>query len=144
MSTVRDILNTKNDNAVVTIRPEQTVAEVAGVLHAHRIGAVLVSEGGEIVGVLSERDIVRGIAQRGQVCLEEPASTLMTRLLVTCGPDDDLPSLMELMTDRRVRHIPVMVDGRLQGIISIGDVVKSRIAEIEFESEAMRRYIATG
>ncbi|MGE4221014.1 MAG: CBS domain-containing protein [Alphaproteobacteria bacterium] len=144
MSTVRDILNGKDDNAVVTIRPEQTVAEAAGVLHAHRIGAALVSSQGKIAGILSERDIVRGIAKSGCGCLDEPVSSLMTRLLVTCGPDDDLPSLMELMTDRRVRHIPVMAEGRLQGIVSIGDVVKSRIAEIEFESAEMRRYIATG
>lgn len=131
--------------SVVSVDRNATAAEASGILSQRRIGALLVvGEAGAPVGILSERDIVSGIAQRGEGCLALPVEALMTRELVTCGPEDTVDRLMQLMTERRVRHLPVMADGKLVGIVSIGDVVKHRLTEIEHEAEALRQYIATG
>jgi CBS domain-containing protein len=127
---------------VVVVAPGTTIAEAAAVLAQWRIGAVLVRDrAGDIKGLLSERDIVRGLAQAGAAILERPVESLMTVQVVYCAPTDTIDHLMALMTERRMRHLPVMADGALVGMISIGDVVKHRISEIEQEAEAMRAYI---
>ncbi|WP_426572313.1 CBS domain-containing protein [Aquihabitans sp. McL0605] len=136
------LLQTKGTD-VVTVRPEATVAEVAIVLAEHRIGAVVVTGGGgSIDGVLSERDIVRALARPDDGLLAATASSLMTSEVVTCQPDTTVEELMSTMTERRIRHMPVVVDGSLVGLVSIGDVVKHHIATLETETRAMHDYIA--
>ncbi|MCU1454329.1 MAG: hypothetical protein JWN46_2475 [Acidimicrobiales bacterium] len=128
---------------VVTVAPDATTAEVAATLTEHRIGAVVVSaDGAHIDGVLSERDIVRALADRGAAALDEPASALMTADVFTCAPETTVEQLMALMTERRFRHVPVLVDGALAGMISIGDVVKDRISDLEHETQALHSYIS--
>ncbi|HWB44160.1 MAG TPA: CBS domain-containing protein [Hyphomicrobiaceae bacterium] len=128
--------------AVTTASPGATLQEVARKLAAKRIGAiVIVSSGGEVAGIISERDIVRALAQDGADCLAKPATQYMTRQVVSCTETDTLDELMALMTSQRFRHLPVVTDGALVGIVSIGDVVKDHIAEVEMEATAMRDYI---
>jgi CBS domain-containing protein len=128
---------------VVTVRPEASIAEVAIVLAEHRIGAVVVTEDGRTIdGVLSERDIVRALARPDGGSLAATARALMTTEVVTCEPDTTVEELMATMTDRRIRHVPVLVDGQLAGVVSIGDVVKHHIATLEHETKAMHDYIA--
>lgn len=128
---------------VVTVRPDATIAEVAIVLAERRIGAVVVTaDGRSIDGVLSERDIVRALARPDDGALAATtAHALMTAEVVTCEPDTTLDDLMSTMTDRRIRHVPVLVDGSLAGLVSIGDVVKHHIATLEHEKQAMQDYI---
>jgi CBS domain-containing protein len=127
---------------VVTTTPERTIADTVGLLDQHKIGAVIVLDtGGTVAGVLSERDIVHGIARHGGGALSMSVSELMTRDVVVCAPEDTVQDIMALMTLRRIRHVPVMSDGRLSGIISIGDVVKHRLGEIELEAESLRAYV---
>lgn len=142
MSTpVATILATKGSN-VVTITPDATVADAVAVLTRHNIGAVIVSCGdGSVDGVLSERDVVRCLAQYGATALGLPVAEAMTKEVVTCARDDTDDGLMSLMTKRRIRHIPVVEDGRLRGVISIGDVVKSRIDDLEFTAERLQEYV---
>lgn len=136
------LLQTKGTE-VVTVRPEATIAEVAIVLAEHRIGAVVVTaDGRSIDGVLSERDIVRALARLDDRMLAATAHSLMTAEVVTCQPDTTVEELMTTMTDRRIRHVPVIVDGQLSGLVSIGDVVKHHIATLEQESQAIHDYIA--
>ena len=136
------LLQTKG-RSVVSVAPGATTAEVASTLSEHRIGAVVVSADGiHIDGVLSERDIVRALADRGAAALDDPASALMTADVFTCGPDSTVEELMALMTERRICHVPVVVGGQLVGIISIGDVVKDRISSLESETQALHSYIA--
>lgn len=131
-------------NEVISVPIEATVAQAAKIMSDDRIGAVLVrDDDGFIDGVLSERDIVRGVAQFGARCMEASVAELMSRDVVYCQPEDDIDTIMSVMTERRVRHLPVMRGNHLLGIISIGDVVKFRIEEIENEAAAMRQYIAT-
>jgi CBS domain-containing protein len=141
--TVGHILSQKG-SAVVTAKPEDTVHAVGKLLTGHKVGAVVVLDGEAIAGIVSERDIVRMIAERGEHGLNLPVSEIMTRKLEVCTPADTVLALMNKMTDRRIRHLPVVVDGKLAGIVSIGDVVKQRIAEAEYEAAEMKRYIATG
>lgn len=130
---------------VISVKAEETVATAAQLLTTRRIGALVVGNGnGDVVGMFSERDVVAGIAQRGATILSQPVSALMTRDVVFCKPEDTIADLMGKMTDRRIRHIPVIDGDRLLGVISIGDVVKQRIAETEHEAEALREYISTG
>lgn len=141
---VNSILKAKGRD-VFSVGPDVSVLETARILRQKRIGAVLVCDGdGALLGVLSERDIVRALADDGINVLETPVRALMTRDVVTCRPTDSIDSLMALMTDRRIRHIPVLDHGGLVGLVSIGDVVKHRIAETEMEAEALKSYIATG
>lgn len=141
---VKIILKTKGDT-IFSVPPGITILEVTKELKAHRIGAVLVcGDDRRILGVLSERDIVRALADKGPAILDQEASSLMTREVATCGPDDSIDSVRELMTDRRIRHVPVIEDGELLGLVSIGDVVKHYIMETEMEAEALKQYIATG
>lgn len=128
---------------VVTVAPDVSTAEVVAVLAEHRIGAVVVSSDGRtIVGVLSERDVVRALAADGPGALDRPASTWMTTEVVSCRPDTTVEELMSTMTERRIRHVPVVVDGNLAGLVSIGDVVKDRISGLEQETQVLHDYIA--
>jgi CBS domain-containing protein len=140
---VRSILAAKGGD-VITIEPTATLAAAAQLLSARRIGAVVIlGPGDRIAGILSERDIVRATAARGASALDEPVGQAMTREVATCAKDDTIDSLMQRMTDGKFRHLPVVEQGRLVGIVSIGDVVKQRLSEVEQESEAMRDYIRT-
>ena len=129
---------------IICIEPTADLAAAAKLLSAHRIGAVLVRGAGDrLAGILSERDIVRTLAEHGTEALSRPVGQVMTREVATCGEDDTVASIMERMTAGKFRHMPVMARGELVGLISIGDVVKQRVEEIESESEAMRDYIRT-
>ena len=139
---VETILRNKG-NSVATIRPDATVAEAVDILNRKRIGALVVSEDGHGVdGILSERDIVIALAVHGEDLLSRPVGEIMTRTVVTCEPSDTVGALMAEMTNRRIRHFPVVADGRLRGIVSIGDLVKSRLDEVEFEANSLRSFIA--
>ncbi|MFN8019398.1 MAG: CBS domain-containing protein [Acidimicrobiales bacterium] len=137
------ILLQAKGSTVVSVQPEATVGDVLDVLALHRIGAVVVTPDGQVIeGVLSERDIVRALAQDGAAVLGAPACALMTANVVTCQPDTTVQELMATMTERRIRHVPVVAGGRLAGLVSIGDVVKHHIATLEHESQALHDYIA--
>lgn len=141
---VAAILKNKS-GSIVAAKPKDSVAAVAKLLGTHGIGAVLVlDDGGGIAGILSERDIVRGLAQQGAALLDKEADTIMTRNVMVCSSKDTVQDVMHLMTKRRIRHLPVVDAGKLAGMISIGDVVKHHIAATEMEAEALRQYIATG
>ena len=141
--TVEGILAAKGTN-VVTIAPEQTLGDVARILTERGIGAVVVTRGGgAVLGIISERDVVRAIAARGAAGLSEQVERYMTPDVVTCTRQAPINELMEIMTSRKFRHVPDIDQGRLAGIVSIGDIVKQRVAEIEAEQEALREYIAT-
>lgn len=140
-----DVILRHKGNDIISIQPDRTVQDAADALKEHGIGAILVREnGGDVLGVLSERDIVRGLAAQKEKVLDKKVTELMTSTVVTCSPLDTVDEIMELMTQKRVRHIPVTEDGALLGIISIGDVVKHRMSEIEHESDALRQYISAG
>ncbi|CAO3430928.1 CBS domain-containing protein [Azospirillum doebereinerae] len=133
----------RKGNRIIAATQADTVAAIAQLLTEHRIGAVLVlEEDGRPAGILSERDIVRAIARDGAAALSRPAADLMTRELVTGQPTDTVADLMAVMTDRRIRHIPILEDGRIVGVISIGDVVKARIDDAELEVESLRGFVA--
>lgn len=140
---VKAILAAKGGDTV-TIEPTADLAAAAKLLAEHRIGAVVIcGAGGRLSGILSERDIVRAVVEHGAGALALPVSQVMTRNVMTCSEDDSVASLMERMTSGRFRHLPVLRDGKLVGLVSIGDVVKQRVGEIESESEALRDYIRT-
>jgi len=141
---INSLLQVKG-TAVATIAPDLTVEASLAALAEHGVGALVVSEDGEhITGIISERDIVRALHRRGVSALGEQVAAVMTTAVHTCAPEESVDSLMALMTDRRIRHVPVVVDGVLAGIVSIGDVVKSRIGELEQENTAIIEYIQTG
>lgn len=140
---VSQILKAKGAN-VFTASPNETVAAAAAFLHTRRVGAVVVTDGDRVVGILSERDIVRIVAEEGAPALTKTVSACMTADVVFADPGETVQMLLERMTDRRVRHLPVCKDDRLVGIVSIGDLVKSKIAETEAEAEGLKAYIATG
>jgi CBS domain-containing protein len=138
---VSSILKHKGHD-VVTVAPQQTVAWVVKVLAQNRIGAVpVINDVGRIVGIISERDIIRGMSEHAGAVLTLPADQLMTREVKTCSAEDQLINLMEVMTRQRIRHLPVIQDGALHGIVSIGDVVKQRLEEVQSEAEDLRSYI---
>jgi CBS domain-containing protein len=140
---VANILRDKGA-AVATARPDATVADVAAKLASKKIGAVvIVGDEGRVDGILSERDIIRAIALRGPAALTELAADIMTRQVTSCTSADTLDHLMVTMTSGRFRHVPVVEDGQLVGIISIGDVVKRHIAEVEMEATALRNYVVS-
>ncbi len=131
--------------AVVTVRPDTPLQTLAKKMSTKRIGAVVVvGENGTVAGIMSERDIIRAISERGADCLSEQVASFMTRQVITCTEGDTLDQLMATMTAGRFRHIPVVEDGALVGIVSIGDVVKHHIAEVEMEASAMRTYLVAG
>ncbi len=127
---------------VVTVTPDTRVRRLLAVLAEHRIGAVVVSgDGASVDGIASERDIVRALAKRGAAVLSEPVTAIYTAEVYTVTPETSLEDVMRMMTERRVRHAPVVADGVLRGIVSIGDVVKNRIDELETERTALTGYI---
>lgn len=141
--TVSHILKAKGRD-VITASPTSTVSDVARILSERRIGAVVITgASGRIEGIVSERDVVRQIGKDGAAALALPVSAIMTRNVRTAGGDDSESELMALMTEHRIRHLPVVHEGKLSGMISIGDVVKHRIEAIEREAEEMKAYIAT-
>jgi CBS domain-containing protein len=140
--TVARILAIKGRD-VVTTQPHVSLREAADVLARNRIGAVVVSDAsGGVLGILSERDIVRAVSSGGGEALKDPVSRHMTAKVITTTEDDSVEDTMETMTQSRIRHLPVLRDGRLAGMVSIGDVVKIRLEAIETEHKAMREYIA--
>ena len=139
--TVSTILKTKGRN-VVSALPTDTLAQAIGVLGEKRIGALIINEpSGSLAGILSERDIVRAIARHGASALDHPVSLHMTTKVETARETDLMPTLMERMTEGKFRHLPVVDGARVVGMVSIGDVVKHRLAEMEAETQAMREYI---
>lgn len=139
--TVARILAEKGPS-VVTIQPNRSLVDAIHLLAEKRIGAVVVAEGDDVVlGILSERDIMRALAQSGAAAFDAPVSSHMTASVVTCSRSASVEDLMQIMTEGRFRHVPVVEDGHLAGLISIGDVVKRRIATVEAEHQAMRDYI---
>ncbi len=141
---VSDLIKRKG-SVVTKASPETTVAALLDLLAEHRIGAVVVSADGGVDGIVSERDVVRALRTAGAALLDAPISTVMTSDVVVTGPGDTVEDMMRLMTDRRIRHVPVVTqDGRLAGIISIGDVVKSRIDELEADRDQLIGYIQSG
>jgi CBS domain-containing protein len=139
---VAQILASKGRD-VATTTPSRTISEVVADLTARKIGALVVLERGRVTGIVSERDIVKAIGHRGAGVLDDPVSSIMTRDVVTCGESDTIDGVMTRMTRRRFRHMPVIEDDELVGIVSIGDVVKARIEEVEHEAGELRTYIAT-
>jgi CBS domain-containing protein len=138
---ISDVLRVKGEQ-VVTVTPDTDVEHLVAVLAQRRIGAVVVSrEGSSVDGIVSERDIVRALAERGAAVLSEPVTAIHTEQVQTVTPDSLLADVERLMTERRFRHVPVMVDGTLRGIVSIGDVVKKRIDELESERTTLAGYI---
>ena len=140
--TVKAILDAKGRH-VMSVAPDAKLSSAVKMLSERRIGAVVVVEGSRIEGILSERDIVRFLGERGPGVLDEPVRAVMTRKVVTCKEADTVGSLMEIMTTGKFRHLPVIEHDKLVGIISIGDVVKLRVQEYEAEQEALRDYIKT-
>lgn len=140
---VAEILKDKGE-AVFDIAPDARLAEACGELDRRGVGALMVCDGDSVVGVVSERDVVRAVAGHGAAALERPVSEFMTADVVFAAPGESVAILMGRMTDRRIRHLPVLRDGRLSGVVSIGDVVKCQIAEATREAESLRTYIAAG
>ncbi len=138
---INDVIHAKSQQAVVTISPDATVRELVALLAEHNVGALVVSDDGERVsGIVSERDVVRRLHADDAV-MDAPVSMIMSEDVRTCTGTDGLTDLMQTMTEHRIRHVPVVADGRLTGIISIGDVVKSRIGELEFERDQLDHYV---
>ena len=141
---VSQIIKSKGD-MVFTITPNETVAAAAGLLHGRRVGAMVVMDAkDQVAGILSERDVVRAVADGGPDALTRSVSDFMTREVVFADPTETVDALLSRMTDRRVRHLPVCKDNRLLGIVSIGDLVKTKIAETEAEAQHLKDYIAAG
>jgi len=140
---VSSILKHKGHH-VVTVAPQHTVASVVKLLTQNRIGAApVINQEGRLVGIISERDIIRGMSEHEQAALTLSAEQLMTREVRLCSPEDELVELMQVMTRQRIRHLPVVQNGALDGIVSIGDVVKQRLEEVQSEAEELRKYICS-
>jgi CBS domain-containing protein len=140
---IADVLRGKG-GAVVTINPDATVAELVAGLADHNIGAMVVAGPDGVKGIVSERDVVRQLHTHGASVLSSPVEKIMTSVVSTCSKEDTVDSLTLLMTENRVRHVPVLEDGKLIGIVSIGDVVKTRMQEMETEHEQLQSYITQG
>jgi CBS domain-containing protein len=140
--TVRSILNTKG-HQIMSVESDAKMSAAIKLLSEKKIGAVLVMDQNRLEGILSERDIVRVLGEQGASVLEEPVSSVMTRKVVTCKETDTVAELMERMTTGKFRHLPVLDNGKVVGLISIGDIVKRRVEEYETEQEALRDYIKT-
>lgn len=137
---VRDILKAKGTD-VFTVGPDESVADLVQQLVARKIGSAVVLEGGRVAGVVSERDVIYALARRGGDCIHSRARDLMNTDVVSCTPDTAIDDLMNAMTERRIRYLPVLENGELAGIVSIGDAVKSRIESVEREASQLREYI---
>lgn len=140
---IADVLRNKG-SAVATVGPDATVTELLAGLAELNIGAMVVIDSDAVVGIVSERDVVRRLNDEGADLLAQPVSMIMTAVSVTCTPQDAVDSLSGLMTENRVRHVPVIDNGRLAGIVSIGDVVKTRMDELNAEREQLHTYITRG
>jgi CBS domain-containing protein len=140
--TVRSILDSKGHH-ILSVEPEAKLSAAVKLLGERKIGAVLVMNKGRIEGILSERDIVRVLGERGAAVLDEPVREVMTRKVISCRQNDTVGSIMEIMTMGKFRHLPVLEGERVVGLISIGDIVKWRVREYETEQEALRQYIKT-
>ncbi|SMD14257.1 CBS domain-containing protein [Lentzea albidocapillata] len=140
---IADVLRTKG-SAVATIDPDVPVSELLRALAEHNIGAIVVVGSSGVAGIVSERDVVRRLHEVGVSLLSSPVSAIMTADVFTCSPSDTVDSLTVVMTERRFRHVPVLSDGQLVGIVSIGDVVKSRIGQLEQSQDQLQAYIAQG
>lgn len=140
---VAEILKNKGGD-VFSVAPDITLSAACAELDTRRVGALIVCDGDQVVGVISERDVVKAVAADGAAGLKKPVSAYMTREVVFAEPGETVAILMGRMTDRRIRHLPVLKDNRLSGVISIGDVVKCQIAEATREAESLRTYIAAG
>jgi len=139
---VSQILKSKSDDGVVTVPPGTSVTHAAEILSSRRIGSIIVSPDGKtLVGILSERDIVRELGRRGTGCMTEAVDTIMTAAVVTCSRSDQTDGVLQKMTDGRFRHMPVMEGGQMVGLISIGDVVKARLMELAAEKDALEGMI---
>ena len=147
MSRISAVLRSKGTD-VVTIGPDAPISALLDFLVDRNIGAVLVTEGGSrdgaVVGIVSERDVVRRMHDQSGVVLNTPISQIMSSKVISCTPEDEVDSLMRTMTERRIRHLPVLVGGKLVGVVSIGDMVKARIGELEEEREHLHQYLAAG
>jgi CBS domain-containing protein len=138
---IREIVAAKPSQAVVTVSPQATVSELLALLAEHNVGALVVSNDGKTVeGIVSERDVVRRLHENADLLSAEVA-TIMTASVHTCEPDSDLDDMMSVMTERRIRHVPVVADGALVGIVSIGDVVKHKISRLQFERDQLDSYV---
>lgn len=138
---IGDVLKAKTSAHVVTVGPDAGVRELIALLAEHNVGALIVSSDGTAVeGIVSERDVVRHLHHDGTV-VNNTVGAIMTSVVETCAPDSDLDALMQTMTDRRIRHVPVVDDGQLVGIISIGDIVKHKIGQLEFERDQLDSYV---
>lgn len=138
---ISEILQSKGAS-VITIAPEATVRELVALLKEHNLGAIVVSTTGtDLAGIVSERDVIRSLAE-GPGVLDQPVSTIMTATVHSCSPGDTVDSLAAMMTERRIRHAPVLDSDALAGIVSIGDVVKSRIGQLEFERDQLQGYVS--
>lgn len=139
---VSQILGMKGGQDVITVGEDASIKDVIKILSEKRIGAILITGAdGTPSGILSERDIVRELGRRGEACLNDSAADMMTRNLISCSPEDTADAVLGKMTDGRFRHMPVLVDGRLSGLISIGDVVKARLSELAMEKDALEGMI---
>ncbi|MEQ1524094.1 MAG: CBS domain-containing protein [Aestuariivirga sp.] len=136
---IQSILDHKGSK-VVTIAPDTRVGAAAHRLRLEQIGAIIITSDGHIEGILSERDIVHGLTEHGAAVIDLPVSALMSRNVHTCRPDAEIRDVMRLMTQHRIRHVPVAENGALRGIVSIGDVVKSRLEDMELETNVLRDY----
>lgn len=135
---VAEILKLKGDR-VMTVRPSETLGTLAHRLRMARVGALVVSEMGiHVDGIVSERDIVHALAEHGDACLSMKVDQVMTRRVITCAPGDSISHIARLMTENRIRHLPVVEGGKLTGIVSVGDVVKNRLDEMELEAGVLR------
>ncbi len=138
---ISEVLAGKSIPGVITIKPEATVRELLALLAEHNVGAVIVSpDGTEVGGMVSERDVVRRLNEDDAI-LDGPVTQIMTSVVHTCDTTHPIEELMQVMTEHRVRHVPVITDGKLSGMISIGDVVKARIAHLEFERDQLGNYL---
>lgn len=140
---IAEILKDKGGD-VFTASPSHSLSDTIQSLHDRKVGALVVCEGDRVVGILSERDLVRAVAADGAEALGRPVSSYMTQDVVFADPGESVDILMERMTDRRIRHLPVLQDSRLIGVVSIGDLVKCKIAEATFEADSMKAYIGAG
>ncbi|WNV83635.1 CBS domain-containing protein [Umezawaea sp. Da 62-37] len=140
---IADVLRTKG-SAVATVEPRTPVGELLAGLARHNVGAMVVVGPDGIAGIVSERDVVRKLHERGAELLAAPVSEIMTKMVFSCDPQDTVDSLTVQMTERRIRHVPVLADGVLVGIVSIGDVVKSHISQLEESHNQLQAYIAQG
>ncbi len=141
---IKQLLNAKGDR-VYTVKPDETLSAIAALLHTRRVGAfVVTNDQDEVVGIISERDLVRAVAIHGETAMKQPVRDLMTRDVIYAVPGETLDTLLGRMTDRRIRHLPVIEGGKLAGIVSIGDLVKAKIAAAEAEAQTLKAYIAAG